>query len=471
MRPFSFSAQRPVCSRGVCVLLALLLIATSVLAQSSLPQGYRSYPLRHRNAESIAPQLRTMLSGVAGGTRVLVDTDTNRLVVQGPAQAQELAGQFVTALDQPVTAPAVDPKPANTFRAYQTGGADPTAVATKLRAQFRLARIEADPGTGRVLVVAPEGTHRQLAAVFQSDRPQAAPTSSGHILRHVSWRDFEDHLRRLWGSQVSFATARGGELASVTLATANGPQTIMQFDRRSNQVTFNGDLGVARVWRNLTNAIDKPLAANEASYLVSLRNADPAKVQRAVALAQPTSTGDDGQVTAMVPLNRQRFNQDVRTALLQQGAAPAGNQPAPAAPEGQALPAADAGQEAAGMGTGLIGSVQIEFLEGLDAIIIRGRPQDVARVRDSLTTTRSREYSGARRAELGALDRSRRKRAGGYQSAEKARPTDEAVRSVRGLPAEVRCRCRCRDCHSQLLRQSTGNRYRVAARIGNAGSS
>ena len=376
MRPYTSSARRPACSRAVCVLLPLLLIGTSVLAQSSLPPGYRAYPLRHRSAEKIAPQLRTMLSGVPGDTRVLVDTDTNRLVVQGAEQAQQLARQFVTALDQPVNEPAASTKPASAFRAYQTGDSDPAAVAAKLRTQFRAARIEADPATGRVLVVAPEGTQRQIAALFQPDQPQPARAGTGHILRNVSWRDFEDHLRRLWGTQVSFATTRGGEVASVTLTTANGPQTIMQIDRRANMVTFKGDPGVARVWRNLTSAIDKPLAANEASYLVSLRNADPAKVQRAVALAQPATTGADGQVTATIPLNRNRLNQDVRTAMLQQGPAAAGDQPA--------APAADA---AAGQaiepnpGTGLIGSVQIEFLEGLDAIIIRGRPQDVARVR------------------------------------------------------------------------------------------
>ncbi|MBP88260.1 MAG: hypothetical protein CMJ64_16340 [Planctomycetaceae bacterium] len=384
MRPYISSARHPARSRGACLFYVLLLITTSVVAQNSLPPGYRAYPLRHRDAETVAPQLRTMLSGVADDTRVLVDSDSNRLVVQGPAQAQELANQFVSAIDRPLAEPATEPKPASTFRAYGTNGADPVAVAAKLQEQFRAARIEADPRTGRVLVVAPEGTHRQIAAVFQADQPEPARSSAGHILRNVSWRAFEDQLRRLWGSQVTFPTARNGKVATVTLATARGPQAIMQIDRRANMLTFNGDAGVARVWRNLAQALDKPLAADQSSYLVSLRNADPAKVQRAVALVQRTSIDADSQVTATIPLNRQRFNQDTRTALLQQDAAAAGNQPAPAAPPGQAPPAngvPTGEQDPDASGTGLIGSVQIEFLEGLDAIIIRGRPQDVARVR------------------------------------------------------------------------------------------
>ena len=386
MRPNQDLAQRPRRWRAVCLLLTALIISGSVLAQTGLPPGYRAYLVRNRDAQNLAPQLRKMLSGIPGETQVLIDTEENRILVQGSAQAQQLATQFIQALDQPARAAATpQPKPENVVRAYPTNGSDPIAVAAKLQKQFRAARVEPDVRTGQVIVLAPEGTHRQVAAVFAGQEDptaqQVAQPQRGaeHLLQYVSWRDFEQQLQRLWGTQVSFTATQDGQIATVMLATENGPQPIMRIDRGTNTVVFNGDAGVAGVWRKLTQAIDKPLRRGEQSHLVSLRNADPTKVQRAVALAQPvTGIDDKGLTTATIPLRR-----NVRTAMLQQDGQPADNQPAPAAPADQDPPAEGQpmGDAPAG-GAGLIGSVQIEFLEGLDAIIIRGRPQDVARVRE-----------------------------------------------------------------------------------------
>lgn len=385
MRPRKDTARHPARRRVVCLLLMVSAVTLTVVAQNALPPGFRSYPIRHRDVQEIAPQLRTMLSGVDREAQVLVDKELNRLVVQGSAEAQQLATQFVTALDQPEAAPAQNAQPTPIVRAYPTNGSDPDAVAAKLRQEFRTARVQSDPRTQQVIVLAPEGTHRQIAAVFQPSQPAPERGNAGHVLKHISWREFEVHLRHLWGPQVSFAATRNNELATVTLNTASGPQPIMQVDRRANMVTFNGDVGVARVWRKLTEAIDKPLRRGEESHLVALRNADPAKVQRAVALVQPPVTTDArGQATATIPLGRGRFEDQLRVALQQNGQAAPANQPPDDAPAGQTPPADQLpGDTPAVAGSaGLIGNVQIEFLEGLDTIIIRGRPQDVQRVRE-----------------------------------------------------------------------------------------
>ncbi|MEO8493785.1 MAG: secretin N-terminal domain-containing protein, partial [Planctomycetota bacterium] len=169
------------------------------------------------------------------------------------------------------------------------------------------------------------------------------------------------------------------------------PRTVMQIDRRTNLVTFDSAGRESHVWALVAQAIDLPRDGNEQTQLVSVRDADPAKVQRAVALVQAIAplaeaAGDDQDATATIQLgggNRARWGGDL-VANLFQPEAQAGNEQAPPpagqAPGGAAAPGDVPAGEAA-EGSGLIGPVQIEFLEGMDAIMIRGHKRDVERVR------------------------------------------------------------------------------------------
>ncbi|MBI2479610.1 MAG: hypothetical protein HYV60_13550 [Planctomycetia bacterium] len=381
-------------TRCSCACALTIALASTVTAQSSLPVGTQAYQLRHREAADIAPQLRTMLSGVGGATNVYVDQELNRLVVQGSAQAQQVASQLVGALDQP-TAVAANTQPATVARAYRTADRDPREVAQALQKQFPDARVEADPRTGQVVALASETTQQKIAAMLgNSNTPRAtavgqpAVSQRGYQLQNMTWREFETQLRQMWGQRLALSTTQTGEVATIVLSTATGPRSVMQIDRRTNLVTFDNAGRDANVWEQVARAIDLPSGSNEQAQLVSVRDADPAMVQRAVALVQATSplTADDENTTATVQLgegNRARWGGNL-VANLFQPEAQAGNAPAaqpapqPAVP-GQAGAAAVA--EEAEEGSGLIGPVQIEFLEGMDAIMIRGHKRDVERVR------------------------------------------------------------------------------------------
>lgn len=383
--------------RCICATVLSLTLASVLHAQSSLPAGARTYQLRHREAADVAPQLRKMLSGIGGASSVYVDQELNRLVVQGPAQAQQIASELVGALDQPTD---VQParQPATVARAYRTATRDPREVAQELKRLFPEARIEADLRTGQVVALAPEATQQRIAQLLGGANsrtaapvgPQSATQAAGYQLRNITWRDFETQLRQMWGQRLALSTTPTGEVSTVIVSTATGPRTVMQIDRRTNTLQFEGNGREAYTWEQVARGIDIPRGSSEEAQLVSVRDADPAKVQRAVALVQGTSPilnalGDEGQATATVQLggNRARWGGDLAANMFQpqaqapndQALAADGQQPAGPAAEGE-LAVDDAAE-----GSGLIGPVQIEFLEGMDAIMIRGHKRDVARVR------------------------------------------------------------------------------------------
>ncbi len=241
--------------------------------------------------------------------------------------------------------------------------------------------------------LASEVTQARIASALGGPPAQPAAgagqqaAAGSYQLQNMTWREFETQLRQMWGERLALSTTQTGEVATIVLAAVTGPRTVMQIDRRTNLVTFDRAARDARTWEQVARAIDLPRGSSELAQLVSVRDADPAKVQRAVALVQATSTlaADGENATATVQLgsgNRARWGGDVVANLFQPDAQ-AGDapvpQPAAPAPGGEAAapaPAADAAE-----GSGLIGPVQIEFLEGMDAIMIRGHKRDVERVR------------------------------------------------------------------------------------------
>lgn len=384
-RPAAFAV------RCICAIAMASALSSTVTAQSALPAGARAYQLRHREAGDLAPQLRNMLSGIGDPTNVYVDQELNRLVVQGSPQAHQIASQLVGALDQP-TATVPNAAPVAVARAYQTPGRDPLETAQALQKQFPDARVEADPRTGQVVALAPEATQRRIAAALgtlsttTNVAERQAAAQRGYQLQNMTWREFETQLKQMWGQRLALSTTQSGEIATIILATTTGPRTVMQIDRRTNLVTFDSAGRDAYVWAQVARAIDLPRDSNEKAQLIPVRDADPAKVQRAVALVQATAPlaeagADDRNTTATIQLgggNRARWGGQLVSNLFQGEAQPGNGQAQqPAAP----APGGDAPADVAGEGSGLIGPVQIEFLEGMDAILLRGHARDVARVR------------------------------------------------------------------------------------------
>jgi len=350
--------------------------------------------VHHRNAQDLAPQLRELLSGLNDNSLVLVDQELNRLVVQGGEQTQQLAAQLVQALDRVVARPAAEQPQPTVVRGYPTPDRDPQQVAAELKQAFPGIRAEPDPRTRQVIVLATEEQQQQInqrlqgrplpAAAAAGPEPQ---TRDGHQLENISWREFEDQLRQLWGPQLQLTTSRNGEIATVVVASTNGATPVMQIDRRLDLVTFEGSPTVTSIWRQIVRMLDTVPRPDERTQLISLGNANPEHVERTIRLIQGINgRAANDQVTAAVPLpqDRRPWAGNLVDVLFQpQGqAAPEAAQPAPQ-PGAQPPAPGDAPLPAEGVdteGAGLLGSVQIEVIPGV-GLLLKGRAADVAKVR------------------------------------------------------------------------------------------
>ena len=409
-----------------CVAILPGFSVPSSFGQEQVQGEIRAYALRHRNADDLAPQLRNMLSGLAGNANVSVDRENNRLLVQGLAQSQQLALQVIQALDKPVDppkSPAPLPNAANSsvVKSYRVSG-DLDRIANQLRTRYPNGsgvRIATDPRTQQLLVIAPPALQQRIAQELSGQAPQPAATApvrqpalparpvvpnaaapvraTSYQLMHTSWREFEGGLQQLLGARIRTSTARNGELLMVHLVTVNGLQPVLQIDRAANKITFERT-AQTEAWRQLTHAVDTAKAAAPGELqLVPIRNADPNKVQTVVSLIRAAQNTKDGNVTAAVQAGAGRRGNDWNGQMLtkvfqQENGQPLQPNPATAPPAAAQPGAPAAAQPGAPVGVGdelgvdddgtggLLGPVQIEFLEGLDIIIIRGRKRDVERV-------------------------------------------------------------------------------------------
>ena len=385
-----FSVGRAILLSGVAATLAGF--AWLLSAQDTTPPGFRAYRLQHAQAADIVPQLDNMLSGQGSRFEIVVDRSGNRILVRGDDDTQRLSAELIEAMDQTPAKPRLPQATAmpSVVRSYQVETGQLDRTLDELRETFPPAtgaRIAGDPRTSQLLVVAAEETQNRIAQALQSSgaptKPSSAPspdqTSRGAKLQHISSRDLENSLVRLLGGRVTRAATSDGQAAVFSVASATGLQPVLQVNRQENSVSYLGTADSVRMWQRVVQALDRRQdAADQQTDMVQLERADPQKVQRAVILMQTGLTAADVPTAKLAST----------TAPQEPAAAPAS--PAPAAPPpGAAPPAAAAPGDAASAAEaaaladegGLIGPVQIEYIEGLDAMVIRGHKRDVERVK------------------------------------------------------------------------------------------
>jgi general secretion pathway protein D len=185
----------------------------------------------------------------------------------------------------------------------------------------------------------------------------------------------------------------------MTLASADGEPVRFTVDRRTGELTVEGTSKSAPPWLSAIQALDGTrLAAGEDARLVSFRQQARGAIRRAAEALMPASGESQAAGLRRIPPVRgnaaPRWAGDFVSMIFQPKGAAAPEEPAaggaqpvdPAAPPpaGQPMPLNPLGQPDGEPGEAvegdLIGPVQIEFLEDLDIVIIRGHKRDVERV-------------------------------------------------------------------------------------------
>lgn len=290
-----------------------------------------------------------------------------------------------------------------TVVSYEVDGGSLEAAATELRQRFGQlpdVRIATDTRLQRLIVSAPLGVHQRIRRELSDDRPsqparsesarasrttprttpttrrRPAMTDASGRLQHADWRDLIAAVQTMSNNRIALTPTDDNKGLQATLPSATG-QTGLRIDPDTGQYALRGSAALVAAWQNVIQVLDRPVEPRlDTTRLVALRDANPAAVQRAVQLLQtaPPRTSPakrwSADVIGITPRS-ERVREPVQLAQ-----APGDNPPQQPPAEPQPPEGGEVGVDGALVGPGPV----IEYVEGLDAIIIRGRRQDVERI-------------------------------------------------------------------------------------------
>ncbi len=237
-------------------------------------------------------------------------------------------------------------------------------------AQYADVRIVADPRTSRILVQAPPAMQSRIAqrmvALGQTasappiavpNSPRANVVTSREVrLKNITAEKAEVQLAGLLADRFSTLASTGQRVRNFELAFSDGQRVHLAMDHTRNAALIRGSGRALETCEKLVRALDAKRSSSRLSTrVVSLRSADPTSVRMAVRAIHA------GNVL------RKNGNGALAMQTSQQQPAPGD---APASQQQRVDPEEQS----------LIGPVQIEVLEGLDGLVIRGHRRDVERV-------------------------------------------------------------------------------------------
>ena len=307
-------------------LIVLLAWAVDAHAQSAAVKSL-AYPLRHSSLQEAADSLQQVLQGTPGA-QISVDIQRNAIIVSGDEQTHRIANQTLYSMEQQAAAAAGAPNGGAASESHAGGGAARGVTSAKLS------------------------------------------------LKHRRWSDVLEQMERLWGPPARKQQNAAQSLIFEYQPAVGGPLQVTA-QLKDNSLILEGDAERVSGWGKVIEAIDRaPSDQGRETEVVPLGKADRSSVRKALSAFQrgggalALATGSAGRFAGSALLGsifQQQANGEQATEdELQMQAAQANSGVADALSIAQ-----DAG---------LIGDVNIQFLEGLDVIVIEGRDSDVAKV-------------------------------------------------------------------------------------------
>ncbi|MBN1853357.1 MAG: hypothetical protein JW829_11555 [Pirellulales bacterium] len=236
--------------------------------------------------------------------------------------------------------------------------------------------------------------------------PDAHPEGITIQLRNLDVDTVRSQLERLLRRPMAVTTQPGSSTIQFTLEAVPGSRVFVEADRQMGIMQLSGRTALSESWAQVIRALDISADRGIVTELVSTRNVPREQIRQvtttlAAQQGRSNTTSPLGNTIQLIQPNRRAST----PLLAQNAAAPSGstNQPPPnenqppldATPpvedrnqppseqvpsEGippEDAPAAANPEEAS---TGLIGPVQITFVEGLDILVVQGEERDVQRV-------------------------------------------------------------------------------------------
>ena len=304
---------------------------------------------------------------------------------------------------------AEDAPPDPQLRAYPCQPGAEQATAARLQAQlgqFPDVRVVADGRGAQILVLAPPEIHHLVEGMINpqgrvsvprpapagtadtTPPPGALPGNGGQPgesgepsmrsqslqLRQTNPQILESQLVGMLAGRLESLTGIEGPTGSYRLATAHGVLGV-NVDRRSGEIALQGPGAAVDAAVRLIRALDVPQTADQQTRVVPVGAARPRDLSRVIEAIHSVN------LPRAAALSRTAGNPLMATLFQPNGenGRPATGGAQPVAVQ-QPEPADQAVQPELEEATGLIGPVQIEMLEGLDTLVIRGHQRDVQRV-------------------------------------------------------------------------------------------
>jgi general secretion pathway protein D len=383
---------------------------------------FRAYKLNQLDASTAQHQLSQFFAAVPG-TEVVADAPRNRVLVRGSEDVLRQAGELLVKLDAPpaiavAPAPAAEARPPmQQLEAYPLNPVSQTILTAleKQAAGRPDIRVAVDPRTSQVLVLAPDTVHTQIRQkLVQAAAPTAAaepallpaygaatpaatqpaatypastypastyptngrPVAAHNIpiqLQHLQADDLRTRLERLLARPLPASGDTSGQWQTFEIEAVPGAGVKVTVNPTTGQLHLTGPPHRTAAWRQVITALDSaPLAEGTVTQLVATKPANHQRVRQVLQAVQAQGTGQQGATPGRLAAMLQQETPDAGTNQAVGGS----EAPARGADMQTALDAANLAQ-AAGE---LLGPVQIEFVEGLDVIVLRGADRDVERV-------------------------------------------------------------------------------------------
>lgn len=384
------------------VTVGLTFVSAPAQAQTPAP---RFLEFRIEN-ESVEAARQRVVARLGNTVDIVADASTGRMIISGSDESLRIAAAILQVPAAPAQQAPARPTVsvntnlgARTTSIYQVPAESQAELTRYIESLYRPEAgltIQGGATAGQMIIVAPASIQREIAEIMvsrgiETTNPQAPQIDTTQIsrrvgLRNIDWRQFEATLVQTWGSRLSVQSLMQGQRVRVALPH-NGSdevaQVAMLIDRTTNEITLEGAATLVGAWQSAIDQLDQTVPAggrSQAAWIPVSRPNDP-DLRRAISFlrlaAEPGLAATPAAPSNAAPRTGQIPARTISTILQDDGgaapqAAPQG--PVDAAPQGEGEGAGQNGEQP-------IGPIQLQFIEELGIVVVKGEPQDIERVR------------------------------------------------------------------------------------------
>lgn len=343
----------------------------------------KSYPVPRDRLQSLVTSLGTQYAG-RSDVRVTADERTGQLLVLGP---QDVQTSVAGLLAQP-------------YSVNQANFVSPAQGAVRTAGQNATQPTARSQQFSSPLVPPASSSSVRLASAQSENTGNTGPSGGSLTAEEVPlWNlratQFEAALQSMLGTAIeSTNVSPQSPRAEYRMVLHTGETLTLAVDRTNHRVRVAGPMWSLVPARQLVQALDAPSSGpGQTVRLIPLSNPPSNSIQlaaQAIQAANNTQSEIQNRLPQNLLVTQVEPGQPAEEATPAQPPMPDQQPPAvqpppgPAAQPGSEQPpapeGAPTGEASTTEGGGLVGPVQIEFLEGLDVLVVRGNRRDVERV-------------------------------------------------------------------------------------------